>query len=195
MEDKPVPFSGAVSHRGGHVLQGGWKSWLCRSRSAVLVRAEIGEPGQGEWSTPSGAHLPRIPWGVGAECGLEAEAWLCWVHPPLSIDVHLGPTGTKDGRSSAGDASSLSSTCTYLQEAVLKVLAGVWMVLQGWGLAAVKGLYGVIQAAVPGEELPEGVTLLPPISAGSAVAPGRHARARVVHVVRGDCGACGNPES
>lgn len=35
-------------------------------------------------------------------------------------------------------------TCTYLQEAVLKVLAGVWMVLQGWGLPAVKGPYSAI---------------------------------------------------
>lgn len=51
------------------------------------------------------------------------------------------------------------------------------------------------QAAVPGKELPEGFALLPSISAGSAVAPGRHARAPVVHIVGGDCGACGDPES
>lgn len=43
-----------------------------------------------------------------------------------------------------GDASSPSRTCTYLQEAVLKMLMGVWVVLQDWGLPAVKGLYGTI---------------------------------------------------
>ena len=50
------------------------------------------------------------------------------------------------------------------------------------------------QAAVPGEEPPEGFALFTPVSAGSAVAPGRHARTRVVHVVGGDGGACGDPE-
>lgn len=41
-------FSGAVGHRDGHVPRAGWGSWLCCSRSAVLVRAESGEPGQGD---------------------------------------------------------------------------------------------------------------------------------------------------
>lgn len=42
------------------------------------------------------------------------------------------------------------------------------------------------QAAVPRKEPPEDFALLTPISAGSAVAPGLHARACVVHVVGRD---------
>lgn len=51
------------------------------------------------------------------------------------------------------------------------------------------------QAAVPCEEPPEDFALLAPVSASSAVAPGCHARASVVHVVGGDGGACRDPES
>lgn len=47
------------------------------------------------------------------------------------------------------------------------------------------------QAEVPRKQPAEGFALLTPVSAGSAATPGRHARARVVHVVRGEGGACG----
>lgn len=63
-------------------------------------------------------------------------------------------------------------------------------------LGLAPSLWGPLtQAAVPGKEYPEGFALLMPVSAGSAVAPGCHARARVVHVVGCDRGAWGTPKA
>lgn len=127
-------FSGAVGHRGGHVPRAGWDSWLCCARSAVLVGAESGKPGQrdGEQGAPlqgpiCGGYLGGWEQRVGLR--QKPSPALC-VHPhPWSFMSIQAQLAWKDGRNSAGGASSPSPTCTYLQEAVLKVLAGVWMVL------------------------------------------------------------------
>lgn len=60
-------FSGAVGHLCGHVPRAGWDSWLCCSRSAVLVRAESGEPSQGDGE--QGAPLQ------GPICGGDLGGW------------------------------------------------------------------------------------------------------------------------
>lgn len=66
--------------------------------------------------------------GVGAECGLEAEAGFCSLPPPpssqavhASIQAHLEWKCVEGG--SAEAASSPSLPYTYLHEAVLRVLA------------------------------------------------------------------------
>lgn len=71
-----------------------------------------------------------------------------WLHPHprslISIQAHLT---WKDGERQCRDRPltiPYSPTCTYLQGAVLKVLAGVQLVLQDWEPPSVKGLYGTI---------------------------------------------------
>lgn len=86
---------------------------------------------------------------MGAECGLEAEASLCSLAPPPSqvTHVHPGPPDMEGGGRQCRDCQltiPYSPTCTYLQGAVLKVLAGVQLVLQDWGPPSVKGLYSTI---------------------------------------------------
>lgn len=87
--------------------------------------------------------------GVGAECGLEAEAGFCSLPPPppsqatpAFIEAHLEWKCVEGAGAEA--ASSPSPPYTYLQEAVLRVLVDIWPVLQDWRPPSIKGLYGTI---------------------------------------------------
>lgn len=87
--------------------------------------------------------------GVGPERALEVEIGFCSLPPPppaqaihASIQAHLEWKCVEGARPGAG--SLPSPLYTYLQKAVLRVLADIWLVLQDWRPPTVKGLYGTI---------------------------------------------------
>lgn len=80
---------------------GGGDSWLCCSRSAVLVRAESGKPGKrdGEQGAPlQGSNCGGDLGGGEQSVGLRPKPSSCSLCPSPSqvIHVHVGPTGMEE---------------------------------------------------------------------------------------------------